>query len=124
MNSRDPNHMDPLQDFSRLWNSLSPEGKDKMIEEAHERRLEAEKKRREELKKPPVSPTGTCVFCKGLVSAEFKDVMYAHEASHGLSSIRGRTPNWQFLGYHCEKCGLSYKFPPPEAILTDQGNSK
>ena len=98
---------------------ISAEEIKRLLEEGRKNVEAAEKKRNE----PPETPTGKCVFCGGLVKGEYK-----HELSAGVDSRfvpigpGGRQYyGWQFKGYHCTSCGLSYKFPPPEGILTQQG---
>ena len=73
----------------------------------------------------PDRPTGECVFCKGTVKAEFNHGLRPGVDSRFVPIGPGGRQyyGWQFLGYHCVKCGISYKFPPPKGILTDQGDA-
>lgn len=77
---------------------------------------EVEKERERKANLPPELPTGICVVCKGEVKAE-----HVRTSNYGLQGMRigGPPPTlgWKMMGYHCVKCGLKYKFPPPDGIL-------
>lgn len=89
---------------------LTPERIQQIIEETRERR----KREEEEAKKPPKTPVGTCGVCKGAVKAEYVHGLhpgYDHRSipiGPGSKNYYG----WNFKGYHCENCGLMYKFAP------------
>lgn len=61
---------------------------------------------------PPKTPVGTCVVCKGTVRADYDyEAMVDH--SHIPIGPSGKDYyTWVFKGYHCEQCGLVYKFAP------------
>lgn len=114
----------PLEGLKEYIEKMTPEEKEKWRNDA----MEAAKKRREEEERkrnePPESKTGTCVCCGGLVKGE-----YVHGLRPGVDSRfvpigpGGRQYyGWTFKGYHCTRCGLSYKFPPPEGIVTAKGD--
>lgn len=115
----------PLEGFAETLKNMTPEEKEKWRNDAMERVKKAHEEEECKRNQPPASKTGTCVACRGLVKGE-----YVHGLRPGVD--RRFVPigpgsrdyyGWQFKGYHCTRCGLSYKFPPPEGIVTAQGDA-
>jgi hypothetical protein len=93
------------------------------VEKIMELLVEGKEREEERRNEPPVSPTGKCGICKGLVTGE-----YEHGISPGVDHRfvpigpgGNQYYSWQFKGYHCTSCGVCYKFPPKEIVI-DQGN--
>ena len=100
---------------------LSAEDVKRLLEEGRQKAAAAKKKR----EAPPESPTGKCVCCGGLVKGEYRHGLNPGTDSRFVPMGPGGRQyyGWQFKGYHCTSCGLSYKFPPPEGIVTRQGDA-
>ncbi len=102
-----------LDNFKKFFDNLTPEKlrefQEKMIAGVKER--EAERKKKAET--PPETKTGTCVICQGKVVGEYERAVSNRNYYTGRDQIHGvpRHVIWHFKGYHCEKCGLCYKFP-------------
>lgn len=93
----------------------------KLAEGVHERMKAMQKTEEDRRNKPPKCDEGVCVHCSGKVIGE-----YIREATRDAFSMpigpasRGFFA-WKFKGYHCESCGLMYKFvpkPKPEQSKT------
>jgi hypothetical protein len=115
----------PLEGLAEALKKMTPEEKEKWRNEALERAKKAREDEERKRNEPPKSKTGTCVVCRGKVEGE-----YVHGLRPGVDSRfvpigpGGRQYyGWQFKGYHCTRCGLSYKFPPPDGIITGQGDA-
>jgi len=106
---------DSLNDFSVWYDKLTPAEKVEQFNKAAElarQRAEDECKRRN---MPPETPTGTCVVCGGLVKGVHQHGLRGGVDHRSVPIGPGGQQyyGWNFQGYHCEKCGLCYEFPPP-----------
>lgn len=88
------------------------------VEEIRKKIKEDDEARERKRNSPPETPTGKCVFCKGLVEA--KHVRQYAQEPFGMRIGGPPLPfSWKCLGYHCVSCGLRYEFPPPELLPSE-----
>lgn len=98
----------PLEDCLKVLQNMTPEEHEKWAKDVQER-LEQRKKEEELLKNtPPSTKTATCRCCGGRVIGE-----YVKWYSDRLGD---KSFSWEFKGYHCEGCGLIYKFLPNSVL--------
>jgi len=104
---------DVLLNLKEFSDSLTPEKLRELQEKVLAGVKEREAVRKKERDAPPESKTGTCGVCQGRVVGEYEKA----PSYEGMYMGRGPLHNvprriiWHFKGYHCEKCGLCYKFP-------------
>jgi hypothetical protein len=108
----------PLEGLKDHVDAMTSEERKKWKDDLTESMKEWRKKREEEERnEPPMAPAGKCMVCGGKVSGKYERRSVRNNMIGGPP-----TPSyWHFLGYNCERCGLSYKFPPPQNIVNDYG---
>lgn len=117
MNDNDKNRQ-ALKDAIEKLKNMTPEERkawDVKVNQTLKEKREAEERKRNS---PPESKTGTCKVCSGTVRGSYVQERTADWRSIPIGPASRDYYKWVFKGYHCEQCGLSYVFPPPEVIVT------
>lgn len=107
----------PLAGVAKTLKNMTPEEIVTLMKKSareREKWREEEKRKRNE---PPKSPTGICVVCNGEVKGEYE----RRWRDDGRIGGPPQPSYWHFLGYHCTKCGLTYKFLPPNDVVMVYG---
>jgi hypothetical protein len=69
------------------------------------------------------TPSDTGAICRACRKGHVIEVSNFHQT--GELVIGGRTPGYTSSDYHCNSCGLVYRFPPPSRIRKPEiGNGR
>lgn len=84
----------------------------KLAEGVNERMKAVQKSEEDRRNTPPKCDVGVCVHCSGKVTGEYIKEATRDAFSMPIGPASRSFYAWRFKGYHCESCGLMYKFVP------------